>query len=54
MRANTLDLPAGSIRADRGELILRSLGKRYEAAELADIPIANTPRLMTMLQSLPT
>ena len=43
VRANTLDLPAGSIRADRGELILRSLGKRYEAAELADIPIANTP-----------
>ena len=43
VRANTLDLPAGSIRAERGELILRSLGKRYEAVDLADIPIANTP-----------
>lgn len=43
VRANTLDLPAGSIRAARGELILRSLGKRYLAAELADIPVANTP-----------
>jgi len=43
VRANTLDLPAGSIRTERGELILRSLGKRYEAAELADIPITNTP-----------
>ncbi|MFU8892106.1 MAG: efflux RND transporter permease subunit [Luteolibacter sp.] len=42
VRANTLDLPAGSIRTERGELILRSLGKRYEAAELADIPVANT------------
>ncbi len=41
VRANTLDLPAGSIRADRGELILRSLGKRYEAVDLADIPVAN-------------
>lgn len=42
VRANTLDFPAGSIRTDRGELILRSLGKRYEAADLADIPVANS------------
>ncbi len=42
VRANTLDLPAGSIRTDRGELILRSLGKRYAAADLADVPVTST------------
>ncbi len=43
IRASTLDLPAGSIRTRRGELILRALGKRYEAADLFDIPVANEP-----------
>jgi multidrug efflux pump subunit AcrB len=43
IRAETLDLPAGSIRTRRGELILRALGKRYQAADLFDIPVANNP-----------
>ena len=43
VRANTLDLPAGSIRTERGEVILRTLGKRYRAAELAEIPLSTRP-----------
>ena len=39
VRATTLDLPGGSIRTGRGEIILRALGKRYEASALADIPL---------------
>lgn len=39
VRASTLDLPGGSIRTERGEVILRALGKKYEAQELADIAI---------------
>lgn len=40
VRASTIDLPGGSIRTERGEIILRALGKRYEAAEMADVPVA--------------
>jgi multidrug efflux pump subunit AcrB len=40
VRSTTLDLPGGSIRTGRGEIILRALGKRYEAAALADVPVA--------------
>ena len=39
VRAATLDLPGGSVRTERGEVILRALGKRYEARELADVPV---------------
>jgi multidrug efflux pump subunit AcrB len=39
VRNTTLDLPGGSVRTERGEVILRALGKKYEAAELADIPV---------------
>jgi multidrug efflux pump subunit AcrB len=42
VRTSTLDLPGGSIRTDRGEIILRALGKRYLAEELADIPLATS------------
>jgi len=37
VRRSTVDLPGGSVRTERGELILRALGRRYEAAEMADI-----------------
>ncbi|TAG10559.1 MAG: efflux RND transporter permease subunit [Verrucomicrobia bacterium] len=43
VRGNTLDLPSGSIRTQRGEVILRAMGKRYQAAELASIPITTLP-----------
>jgi len=37
VRRSTVDMPGGSVRTDRGELILRAVGRRYRAAELADI-----------------
>ncbi len=39
VRGSTLDLPGGSVRTERGEVILRALGKRYEASAMASIPI---------------
>ena len=39
VRSSTLDLPGGSVRTERGEVILRALGKKYEARELAGIPV---------------
>ncbi len=39
VRSSTLDLPGGSVRTERGEVILRALGKRYEASEMANVPI---------------
>ena len=39
VRGTTLDLPGGSVRTERGEVILRALGKRYEAAEMAGVPV---------------
>jgi multidrug efflux pump subunit AcrB len=39
VRTSNLDLPSGSVRTERGEVILRALGKRYVAADLAGIPV---------------
>lgn len=39
VRGTTLDLPGGSVRTERGEVILRALGKRYEAAAMAGVPV---------------
>lgn len=39
IRSSTLDLPGGSVRTERGEVILRALGKRYEASQMADVPV---------------
>lgn len=39
VRNTTVDLPGGSVRTERGEVILRALGKKYEAGELADVPV---------------
>ncbi|MFK7850516.1 MAG: efflux RND transporter permease subunit [Akkermansiaceae bacterium] len=39
VRVSTLDLPGGSIRTERGEVILRALGKRYEAVKLKEVPV---------------
>ncbi|MFN5580389.1 MAG: efflux RND transporter permease subunit [Akkermansiaceae bacterium] len=41
VRSSNLDLPSGSVRAERGEVILRALGKRYAAADLAGIPVTS-------------
>lgn len=40
VRTSNLDLPSGSVRTERGEVILRALGKRYAAADMANIPVA--------------
>ncbi len=36
---STLDLPAGSVKAAEGEILIRSVGRRYSAHEYRDIPI---------------
>ncbi|MGJ8632604.1 MAG: efflux RND transporter permease subunit [Luteolibacter sp.] len=43
VRESTLDLPGGSVRTERGEVILRALGKRYEASEMANVPVKTNP-----------
>lgn len=43
VRGSALDLPGGSVRTERGEVILRALGKRYEASALAGIPVKSMP-----------
>jgi multidrug efflux pump subunit AcrB len=40
VRRSAIDLPGGSVRTEGGEVILRSLGKRYRAEEFRDIVVA--------------
>ena len=40
VRRSSIDLPGGSVRTEGGEVILRSLGKRYRAEEFRDIVVA--------------
>jgi multidrug efflux pump subunit AcrB len=40
VRRTSVDLPGGSVRAESGEMILRALGKRYDAPEFRTIPVA--------------
>jgi multidrug efflux pump subunit AcrB len=37
VRRSTVDLPGGSVRTERGEVILRALGRKYVAADMANI-----------------
>ncbi|MFC7336899.1 efflux RND transporter permease subunit [Haloferula chungangensis] len=41
VKRTSVDLPGGSIRAEGGELILRALGKRFNANEFRTIPVAS-------------
>lgn len=43
VRRSTLDLPGGSVRTASGEVILRALGKKYDAADMAGIPVRTNP-----------
>jgi multidrug efflux pump subunit AcrB len=43
VRRTSVDLPGGSVRTSGGEVILRALGKKYRADELADVPVATRP-----------
>ncbi|MBS0013876.1 MAG: efflux RND transporter permease subunit [Desulfobacterales bacterium] len=36
---SSLDLPAGSVKAEEGEVLIRAKGRRYYAAEYRDIPV---------------
>lgn len=49
VRTSNLDLPSGSVRTERGEVILRALGKRYAAADMANIPVATAADGSTIL-----
>lgn len=49
VRSSTVDLPGGSVRTERGEVILRALGKRYEASSLAGIPVTTAADGSTIL-----
>ena len=42
IRLSNLDLPAGSIKSDQGEILVRTKGKRYHARQFSRIPIINT------------
>jgi multidrug efflux pump subunit AcrB len=39
VRASSLDLPAGSVRTDGGEVLIRTQAKRYRAEEFRDITV---------------
>jgi multidrug efflux pump subunit AcrB len=39
----SVDLPAGSIRTDSGEIIVRTIGKKYYAKDFAGVPIVARP-----------
>jgi multidrug efflux pump subunit AcrB len=43
VRRTSVDLPGGSIRTEGGEVILRTLGKKYRAADLANVPVTTRP-----------
>ncbi len=40
---NSLDLPAGSVKTRTGEVLIRTKGRRYFAADYQDIPIITNP-----------
>ncbi|MGD8251877.1 MAG: efflux RND transporter permease subunit, partial [Desulfobacterales bacterium] len=43
VRQGSLDLPAGSIKADDGEILIRTKGRRYFGREYGDIAIVTRP-----------
>ncbi|MFP4040017.1 MAG: efflux RND transporter permease subunit [Desulfosudaceae bacterium] len=40
---SSLDLPAGSVEAEAGEVLIRAKGRRYYAREYRDIPVITRP-----------
>ena len=40
---NSFDLPAGSVKTKSGEILIRTKGKRYYAADYADITVISQP-----------
>ena len=43
IRASSLDLPGGSIKADRGDILLRTKSQAYRGSEFKAIPLINRP-----------
>jgi len=43
LRANSLDLPGGAIKTKDGELIVRTMGKRYGEEDFVTVPVFNRP-----------
>ena len=43
VRRENLELPGGTIRSERGEILLRGKNKRYVGAEIAKLPIVTLP-----------
>ncbi|MBW2317958.1 MAG: efflux RND transporter permease subunit [Deltaproteobacteria bacterium] len=43
VRKTSLDLPAGSIETEGGEILIRTKGKRYYARDYADVPVITDP-----------
>ncbi|MGI8603359.1 MAG: efflux RND transporter permease subunit [Verrucomicrobiales bacterium] len=43
VRASSLDLPAGSVRTDAGEVLIRTQSRRYTAPEFANITVITRP-----------
>ncbi|MBS3808924.1 MAG: efflux RND transporter permease subunit [Desulfobacterales bacterium] len=40
---SSLDLPAGSVKADEGEVLIRAKGRQYYAGDYRDIPVVTRP-----------
>jgi len=40
---NSLDLPAGSVKTSTGEVLIRTKGRRYFAADYHDVPVITNP-----------
>jgi multidrug efflux pump subunit AcrB len=43
VRSSSLDLPAGSVRTEAGEVLVRTEARRYRPAEFEDIPVVTHP-----------
>ena len=43
VRTGSLDLPAGRVKTEAGEILIRTKGRRYYAAEYSDVPVITNP-----------
>lgn len=43
LRASSIDMPGGSIKTDRGDVLLRSVGQAYTGRDFADVVIRTNP-----------
>ncbi len=43
VKSSSLDLPAGSVRTEAGEIIIRTQGKRYTAEEFGEVTVLTRP-----------